>query len=64
MRCAAAHLQPACLPACLAHPSCCCFLAHGPPLQVNRLELMLSIASFAAALGAMVAGIFGMNLRR
>lgn len=24
---------------------------------------MLSIASFAAALGAMVAGIFGMNLR-
>lgn len=25
---------------------------------------MLSIASFAAALGAMVAGIFGMNLRR
>lgn len=35
-----------------------------PPLpQVNRLELLLSIASFAAALGAMVAGIFGMNLR-
>lgn len=32
--------------------------------QVNRLELLLSIASFAAALGAMVAGIFGMNLRR
>jgi hypothetical protein len=32
--------------------------------EVNRLELTLSIASFAAALGAMVAGIFGMNLRR
>lgn len=31
--------------------------------EVNRLELLLSIASFAAALGAMVAGIFGMNLR-
>lgn len=31
--------------------------------QVNRLELTLSIGSFAAALGAMVAGIFGMNLR-
>jgi Mg2+ and Co2+ transporter CorA len=31
--------------------------------EVNRLELMLSIASFAAALGAMVASIFGMNLR-
>jgi hypothetical protein len=28
-------------------------------LQVNRLELTLSIGSFAAALGAMVAGIFG-----
>lgn len=27
--------------------------------QVNRLELTLSIGSFAAALGAMVAGIFG-----
>ena len=32
-------------------------------LQVNRLELLLSIASFAAAIGAMIAGIFGMNLR-
>ena len=32
-------------------------------LQVNRLELTLSIGSFAAAIGAMVAGIFGMNLR-
>lgn len=31
--------------------------------EVNRLELMLSMASFAAALGAMVASIFGMNLR-
>ena len=31
--------------------------------EVNRLELMLSIASFSAALGAMVASIFGMNLR-
>lgn len=31
-------------------------------LQVNRLELTLSIGSFAAGLGAMIAGIFGMNL--
>jgi hypothetical protein len=31
--------------------------------EVNRLELLLSMASFAAALGAMVASIFGMNLR-
>lgn len=31
--------------------------------EVNRLELTLSICSFAAAVGAMVAGIFGMNLR-
>jgi magnesium transporter len=30
---------------------------------VNRLELTLSIGSFSAALGAVVAGIFGMNLR-
>ena len=29
---------------------------------MNRLELALSIGSFAAALGAVVAGIFGMNL--
>lgn len=32
-------------------------------LQVNRLELTLSIGNFAAAIGAVVAGIFGMNLR-
>ena len=32
-------------------------------LQVNRLELTLSIGSFSAGVGAMVAGIFGMNLR-
>jgi magnesium transporter len=31
--------------------------------EVQRLELRLSIGSFAAALGAMLAGIFGMNLR-
>lgn len=31
--------------------------------EVQRLELRLSIGSFAAALGAMFAGIFGMNLR-
>ena len=31
-------------------------------MQVNRLELTLSIGSFAAGLGAMIAGIFGMNL--
>ena len=31
--------------------------------ELNRLELTLSIGSFAAALGAVVAGIFGMNLR-
>ena len=31
-------------------------------VQVNRLELTLSIGSFAAGLGAMIAGIFGMNL--
>jgi len=31
--------------------------------EVNRLELMLSMGSFAAALGAMISGIFGMNLR-
>ena len=30
---------------------------------MNRLELMLSIGSFAAAIGAMLAGIFGMNMR-
>lgn len=31
--------------------------------EVNRLELQLSIGGFAAGLGAMLAGIFGMNLR-
>lgn len=31
--------------------------------EVNRLELMLSMGSFAAALGAMIAGIFGMNMQ-
>ena len=31
--------------------------------EVNKLELMLSIATFATAVGALVAGIFGMNLR-
>ena len=31
--------------------------------DVNRVELMLSIASFAAAVGACISGIFGMNLR-
>jgi magnesium transporter len=31
--------------------------------EVQRLELRLSIGSFAAALGAVVAGIFGMNLK-
>lgn len=31
--------------------------------EVNKLELSLSIATFATAVGALVAGIFGMNLR-
>ncbi|KAI8477146.1 MAG: Mg2+ transporter protein, partial [Monoraphidium minutum] len=31
--------------------------------EVNRLELMLSMGSFAAALGAVAAGIFGMNMK-
>ncbi|GMH43523.1 hypothetical protein BSKO_11445 [Bryopsis sp. KO-2023] len=31
--------------------------------EVNRLELLLSMGSFAACLGAMIAGIFGMNMR-
>ncbi|QDZ20853.1 magnesium transporter [Chloropicon primus] len=31
--------------------------------EVNRLELALSMGSFAASLGAMISGIFGMNLR-
>jgi magnesium transporter len=30
--------------------------------EVNRLELMLSMGSFAAAVGAMIAGVFGMNV--
>lgn len=30
---------------------------------VNRLELTLSMASFAVAIGALISGIFGMNLR-
>eukprot|EP00271_Cylindrocystis_brebissonii_P007539 TRINITY_DN21103_c0_g1_i1.p1 TRINITY_DN21103_c0_g1~~TRINITY_DN21103_c0_g1_i1.p1 ORF type:complete len:623 (-),score=85.43 TRINITY_DN21103_c0_g1_i1:438-2306(-) len=32
-------------------------------LEVSRLELLLQVGTFAAALGALVAGIFGMNLR-
>lgn len=31
--------------------------------EVNRLELTLAIGSFAASCGAVIAGIFGMNLR-
>lgn len=31
--------------------------------EVNRLELLLSMGSFAACVGAMIAGIFGMNMR-
>ncbi|DBA94685.1 TPA: hypothetical protein ACH3X1_002247 [Trebouxia sp. C0004] len=31
--------------------------------EVNRLELTLSMAGFAAGIGAMIAGIFGMNLK-
>merc|ERR1711879_399835 len=31
--------------------------------EVNRLELTLAIGSFAVASGALIAGIFGMNLR-
>merc|ERR1711977_493320 len=31
--------------------------------EVNRLELALAIGNFAAASGALIAGIFGMNLR-
>lgn len=30
---------------------------------MNRLELLLSMGSFASCLGAMIAGIFGMNMR-
>ncbi|CAM6055608.1 unnamed protein product [Sphagnum tenellum] len=32
-------------------------------LEVNRLELLLQVATFCSALGALVAGIFGMNLK-
>ncbi|KAL2621771.1 hypothetical protein R1flu_001976 [Riccia fluitans] len=32
-------------------------------LEVSRLELLLQVATFCAALGALVAGIFGMNLK-
>ena len=31
-------------------------------LEVSKIELMLSIASFAAAIAAVVTGVFGMNL--
>ncbi len=31
--------------------------------ELSRLELTLSIGSFAASIGAMIAGIFGMNMR-
>lgn len=32
-------------------------------LEVSRLELLLQVGTFCSALGALVAGIFGMNLR-
>ncbi|KAG6541962.1 hypothetical protein Mapa_016598 [Marchantia paleacea] len=32
-------------------------------LEVSRLELLLQVGTFCAALGALVAGIFGMNLK-
>ncbi|CAM6129643.1 unnamed protein product [Calypogeia fissa] len=32
-------------------------------LEVSRLELLLQVATFCAALGALIAGIFGMNLK-
>lgn len=50
---------------CLAQHSWEACSIHKQPCaaQVNRLELTLSIGSFSAALGAMVAGIFGMNLK-
>lgn len=32
-------------------------------LEVSRLELLLQVATFCSALGALVAGMFGMNLR-
>lgn len=31
--------------------------------EVSKLELLLSISTFAIAVGALVTGIFGMNLR-
>merc|ERR1712187_634681 len=31
--------------------------------EVNRLELTLAIGNFAVATGALIAGVFGMNLR-
>ena len=30
--------------------------------EVNRLELMLAMASFSTAVGALITGVFGMNL--
>eukprot|EP00250_Pteridium_aquilinum_P010934 c19724_g3_i1 orf=228-1778(-) len=32
-------------------------------LEVSRLELLLQVGTFCSALGALVAGVFGMNLR-
>ncbi|CAK9200791.1 unnamed protein product [Sphagnum troendelagicum] len=32
-------------------------------LEMGRLELLLQVATFCAALGALIAGIFGMNLK-
>ncbi|CAI5469779.1 unnamed protein product [Closterium sp. Yama58-4] len=32
-------------------------------LEVSRFELLLQVATFASAIGALIAGIFGMNLR-
>ncbi|EFJ07772.1 hypothetical protein SELMODRAFT_231708 [Selaginella moellendorffii] len=32
-------------------------------LEVGRLELLLQVATFCSALGALIAGLFGMNLR-
>lgn len=32
-------------------------------LEVSRLELLLQVGTFCAALGALIAGIFGMNLK-
>ena len=38
-------------------------VATGERADSVELELTLSIATFAAALGALITGIFGMNLR-